>query len=116
MSESTRETSEVALGPCLVTGGGGYFGRLLANRLAEMGLRVRALDIARHPSLSDEVEFVEADIRDADAVREAARGCATVFHTAAVIDGVSYASRKRRERVEAINVGGTQNVLEACRA
>lgn len=109
MSDATR------LGPVLVTGGGGYFGRLLANRLAHAGLDVRALDIFKHPRLDRRVEFVEADIRDADAVREACEGRATVFHTAAVIDGVTLASKARRARVRAINVDGTRHVLDACR-
>jgi len=104
------------LGPCLVTGGGGYFGRLLANRLAELGLPVRALDLSRHMALDSRVEFIEADVRDEAAVSKAAQDCRSVFHTAAIIDGVTLASKRRRAHVNAINVGGTQNVLRAARA
>ena len=104
------------LGPCLVTGGGGYFGRLLANTLVEMGRPVRVLDLSRHPQLSSEVEFIEADVRDAAALDDAARGRITVFHTAAVIDGVTLAPKRRRALIEAINLGGTENVLRAARA
>ncbi|NOY93795.1 MAG: NAD-dependent epimerase/dehydratase family protein [Deltaproteobacteria bacterium] len=112
-----RDPAQVEkLGACLVTGGGGYFGRLLANRLLELGLEVRVLDVSRHPKLCADVEFVHADVRDAAAVERATRGCRCVFHTAAIIDGVTYASSKRRARIDSINVGGTENVLNAARA
>lgn len=117
-SEARSSSPELSttLGTCLVTGGGGYFGRLLANRLLAGGCTVRVLDIRRAPGLDERAEFVQADIRDRAAVRRACEDVHTVFHTAAIIDGVTLATRAGRARSHGINVGGTQNVLDACRA
>ena len=62
----------------------------------------------------DEVELVEADLRDAEAVDAAVAGCDSVFHLAAqTIVGVARDSPL--ETLE-VNVRGAWNVFEACRA
>ena len=58
----------------LVTGGTGFLGAHLANALAEAGYEVRTLDV-NPPERPGAHEFVRADVRDAEAVRAAARGC-----------------------------------------
>lgn len=76
----------------LVTGGAGYIGSVLVRLLLEAGYRVRVLDNLRFGGeallgiLDDEgFEFVKADIRDADAVREAMDGCHAVVQLAAIV-------------------------------
>lgn len=101
----------------LVTGGAGWLGTNLLNRLVADGHSVRALVLpsealgvrARHGSA---VEVFEGDVRDQAAVARWADGAAdpVVVHLAGVIH-----PRKMAD-FETINVGGTRNVLEAALA
>ena len=99
---------------CLVVGGAGFLGKALVRALLARGCRVRALDRAPRPGGDDRLEVITADIRDVDAVRRAAAGCATVFHTAAVINLLGVCDRATRQEVFDINLGGTVNVVRAC--
>jgi dTDP-L-rhamnose 4-epimerase len=76
----------------LITGGAGFIGSHLADELLAAGYSVRALDSlveqvhgdSKRPEyLSDEVELIVGDVRDADAVRGALEGVEAVFHFAA---------------------------------
>lgn len=99
----------------LVTGGTGCIGSNLAAMLVERGCSVRLLRRERSDlrGISGiDVEHCIGDIRDAEAVRRAMRGCDTVFHTAAV---VSFARRNARMQHD-VNVLGTRTVVEACLA
>lgn len=82
-----------------------------APRLADVGGERRSgLDLL---GIRDEVELVEADLRDAEAVARAVDGAGSVFHLAAqTIVGV--ARRSPLETFE-VNVQGAWNVFEACR-
>ena len=107
------------LGRVLVTGGSGFVGANLVSALLERGHTVRSFDRApsplpQHPDL----EVLEGDICDSDAVAAAVDGVDTVFHTAAVIEllGGASASDKYRQRSFAVNVGGTENLLRAAQA
>jgi hypothetical protein len=104
----------------LLTGGAGFIGSTLARRLVEDN-EVIALDnlhrdamsgseLAEHPNLT----FTEADVLDADAVREAAAGATHIVHLAAIagVDTV----RESPVRTMRVNVIGTYNVLEAALA
>ncbi|HVU11655.1 MAG TPA: SDR family NAD(P)-dependent oxidoreductase [Phototrophicaceae bacterium] len=93
----------------LVTGATGFLGGALALRLARDGMRVRAL--ARSPQKAAflreaNIEIVEGDILDAEAMQHAAQSCQIVFHVAAGF-GSDY------EKQHQVNVGGTRNVLQA---
>jgi dTDP-L-rhamnose 4-epimerase len=76
----------------LITGGAGFIGSHLADELLAAGYSVRALDSLveqvhddsnRPEYLSDEVELIVGDVRDASAVRGALEGVDAVFHFAA---------------------------------
>jgi dTDP-L-rhamnose 4-epimerase len=76
----------------LVTGGAGFIGRHLCAELLSQGYRVRIIDSlidqvhgASHSPFSGDIEFVTADIRDADAVAGALKGVDGVFHLAAEV-------------------------------
>jgi UDP-glucose 4-epimerase len=80
----------VASSNCLVTGGAGFIGSHLAERLLREGHRVRVVDnlstgdernVAR---LGGEVEFVRGDLRDPETCRRACRGVELLFHLAAL--------------------------------
>lgn len=100
----------------LVTGGAGFIGGHLVNRLASMGAgAIRVVDnlhrgYSRH-SLPSAVEFLNMDIRDSSAVADAMRGSEIVFHLAAqsnVMGAVADADYSF-----STNVVGTYNVLKA---
>jgi dihydroflavonol-4-reductase len=73
-------------GKALVTGAGGFVGSAVARLLVERGFSVRALVRGTSPQqhLADlDVEIVNGDLRDADAVRCAMSGARWLFHVAA---------------------------------
>ncbi len=95
----------------IVTGGAGFIGSHLVERLVRAGHRVRVVERpgADTSHLPPQVEIVRADIRDRDAVRSALRGGQIVFHLAA---NPNLWARDRRE-FEAVNHRGTRHVLDA---
>jgi sterol-4alpha-carboxylate 3-dehydrogenase (decarboxylating) len=88
--------------------GGGMLGTAIVRALQENGQRVRVFD--RIPFNGRDAESVTGDIRDAEALRAACAGVETVIHTVAA---VSQAIRPI-PAMHAINVVGTQNVIDAC--
>jgi len=103
----------------LITGGAGFIGSHLADRLLAHGHDVRALDNLdpqvhgageRPDYLDDAVELVVGDVRDHDAVRDALDGVDTVVHFAAAV-GVGQ-SMYEIERYTSINAIGAAVVLE----
>jgi len=106
-------------GRALVTGGAGFIGSHLVERLVAEGVRVRVLDdlsTGREDNLAavrDRVELVRGDLRDPDAVAGAVEGVAWVFHQGAVASVP--ASIEDPLDTDAVNVRGTLHVLEAAR-
>ncbi len=92
----------------LITGGSGYFGCVLRDRLCATGAAVRILDIADVDERPADVELVRADIRDFDAVLAACRDIDVVYHNVAQVP-----LAKDRELFRSVNVGGTENLLRA---
>jgi nucleoside-diphosphate-sugar epimerase len=74
----------------LVTGGAGFIGAHLVERLIALGHRVRVVDnlstgkIENLASVMGDIEFLRGDLRDATVCRRAVRSAAVVFHLAAV--------------------------------
>ena len=93
----------------LVTGGAGYFGELLTQKLLKRGDAVRALDINPPVDADPAVEVMQADIRDVDAVLSACEAIDVVFHNAAQV-----AMAKNKGLCWSVNRDGTRNLLEAC--
>ncbi len=95
----------------LVTGGTGFLGRRLVERLLAQGRRVTVLGRTPAPDLvARGVTFVQASLDDAPAVTAACAGVTTVFHTAARV-GVW----GRYDDFYRTNVLGTRALLEGCR-
>jgi len=105
----------------VVTGGGGFIGSHLVDRLVAEGRRVRVLDnfaVGHKANLQQHqheprLEVVEADIADTAAVANACDGADRVFHLAARADVVP--SIQFPEAYFHANVAGTFAVLEAAR-
>lgn len=96
----------------LVTGGGGFLGKAIVQRLLLRGDDVTVLGRRAQPDLAAQgVRVVQGDVADAVAVQTAVRGQDGVFHTAARVG-----SWGRAEEFERTNVGGTTHVVAACRA
>src|SRR5918997_1687544 len=93
----------------LITGGSGYFGTLLAASALARGDRVRTFDI-NPPTGNADVEFVQGDVRDPDAVAGACQGVDVVLHNVAQVP-----LAKDRALFDSVNVGGTANLLVAAR-
>ena len=104
----------------LVTGGEGFIGSTLVERLVREGAEVRALvhynPFGRtgwlDPEVHREVEVLQGDVRDGERVFDAVDGCDVVFHLAALI-GIPY-SYIAPESYLQVNVTGTHNVARAC--
>lgn len=102
-------------GKTLVTGGSGHFGANLLRRLLDEGHELRALvqPGANNRALDGlELERFDGDVRDADRMSEACRGCGQVFHAAAKVSTRAPTPAQEREIFE-INVLGTRNLVQA---
>lgn len=119
MSNSNRAESFV-----LLTGGAGFIGSNLAKRLLSEGKRVVLFDNLSRPGIvrnvdwlrrahGDAVELRVADVRDAEAVRNAVEGAEAVFHLAAQVAVTSSIADPAYDFE--VNARGTVNVLEAVR-
>jgi CDP-paratose 2-epimerase len=113
-----------ARGGALITGGAGFIGTNIADRLASDGVPVTVLDSLTRPGVEENLRWLKrkhgsgvrvelGDVRDVFAVRRAMERCDRVFHLAAQV-AVTTSLERPREDLD-INVQGTINVLEEAR-
>lgn len=99
----------------LVTGANGFLGSWLCRNLIDQGSQVCAL-VRKNSDLSElrglKIDYRTGDVTDLHSLLDASQGIDTVFHLAGLI---AY-KKSQRDAMERVNVGGTENVLEACRA
>ena len=103
----------------LVTGGGGFIGSNLVDRLLHDGYTVRVLDnfaTGRRENLEaslDAIELIEGDLQSYERVHNAIRDCELVFHLGALPS----VPRSIQDPLtsNAVNITGTLNVLLAAR-
>jgi CDP-paratose 2-epimerase len=110
-------------GRVLVTGGAGFVGTNVVDRLLTGGHEVVVLDDLSRPGVEQNLAFlqaghpsptfIEGDIRDAETVRRALRGCAHVFHFAAQVAVTTSVVEPRADF--GVNLAGTLNLLEEVR-
>ncbi len=102
----------------VVTGGAGFIGSWLAETLAE-GNEVNVLDnlsagkIENLQHIRNKIRVIRGDVRNAETVAASLKGTDVVFHEAANVQ--IQASIEDPIMDSDINIGGTLNVLEACR-
>ena len=108
----------------LVTGAGGFIASHLVEHLVREGAQVRGFvrynsrnDLGMlkwlAPEILSQVEIMQGDLRDNEAVRNAVRGVDTAFHLGALI-AIPYSYVNPREVID-VNIMGTFNVLMAAR-
>ncbi|CAB1076066.1 UDP-glucose 4-epimerase (EC [Olavius algarvensis Delta 1 endosymbiont] len=103
----------------LVTGGAGFIGSHLVEALAAGGCEVAVVDnlsagrIVNLAPVKSQISFYENDIRQLDALEQAAAGCDIIFHLAAVVA----VQQTIDDPIDStmVNDIGTLNVLEAAR-
>jgi nucleoside-diphosphate-sugar epimerase len=103
----------------LITGGAGFIGSNIADRLLEQGHTVRVIDnflTGKRENLSKALnagrfELIEGDIRNLDTVRKACEGIDFVLHEAAIPS----VPRSIDDPISTneVNINGTLNVLKA---
>ncbi|XP_040279454.1 3 beta-hydroxysteroid dehydrogenase type 7-like [Bufo bufo] len=105
----------------LVTGGCGFLGECIVKLLLkeEYVKEVKIFDLNETEAIrnletaSTTVTLIKGDITDFDQISSAVKGVDVVIHTAALVDSLNIFPLKK---LEAINVGGTENVINACLA
>jgi UDP-glucose 4-epimerase len=98
----------------LVTGGAGFIGSHVVDRLSAAGHRPRIFDLRRSPwHAPGRVDTRLGDLADLAALQRAMAGCHAVMHLAAAAD--VDAVRDDPLEAERRNARGTLNVLEAAR-
>ena len=100
----------------LVTGGRGFIGARLVVELLARGTDVCVLDDGSRggAALPGDVEALDRDVRNADAVRAACRGVDAVVHLAAVQGTRTF--YEIPDTVLDVNLRGVLNVAQACAA
>lgn len=104
---------------CLVTGGAGFIGSHIVERLVGLGHHVRILDnlatgnLQNLQAVRDKVEFIQADVADPEVCRRAVQDMQWVFHEAAAVS-VPF-SVEHPDVTHRVNVDGTFYLLEAAR-
>jgi len=102
----------------LVTGGAGYIGSHLVDRLVHLGHEVAVIDdlstgnLTNLTAVRSDIQFVEATILDADITDTLVAGADIVFHLAAAVGVGHIIEQPLRSLV--INTKGAENVIAAC--
>ena len=93
----------------LITGGNGFIGRALTDKLLQKGFNVRIVTrrIPKEQPANPSVTLVKADYNDVESLKSAMHGCVGIFHLAAAIFGFN------RNDFEQANVTATHNVVTA---
>jgi len=98
----------------LVTGGTGFIGSRLVHRLASDADEIRVLvrkssDLTSLEGVLDRITLVYGDVTNRQSLDSAMAGIDQVYHSA----GLTYMGDKRNPLLQAINVEGTKNILDA---
>ena len=96
----------------LVTGGSGFIGSHVVDKLRDKGVKVRVYD-GIMPTYREDIEYYQGSILDRNTLGFAMNGIDAVMHLAAIADVKDVFGEPLKS--EAINVRGAINVLEAAR-
>jgi CDP-paratose 2-epimerase len=121
---ATRRRSSGGEQRVLITGGAGFIGTNVADRLLTDGQAVTIYDNLSRRGVDQNVEWLQAkhggqvklqvaDVRDQESLKAAVRSAKKVFHFAAQVAVTTSISKPRHDYE--VNIGGTLNLLEAIR-
>ena len=96
----------------LVTGGAGFIGSHVVDKLRDKGIEARVYDMVM-PTYRKDIEYYQGSLLDLDALRMALNGIDVILHLGAVADVKDVYQEPHYS--ESVNVRGTANVLEAAR-
>ncbi len=96
----------------LVTGGSGFIGSHVVDKLRDRGVQVRVFDMVM-PTFRSDIEFYHGSLLDLEALKMAMSGVDVAYHLAAIADVKDVYEDPHYS--ESINVRGTINLLEAAR-
>ena len=105
--------------PVLITGGCGFIGSHIAEKLVSCGAHVSIMDdlstgtVANIKSIKNKIRFIQASVTDKASCLKATHGQHSIFHLAALISVAESVSNP--SLCHEINVNGTCNILEAAR-
>lgn len=95
----------------LVTGGSGYFGSLLIDKLLRQGYGVVNFDLNPPEEKHEKVKFIQGDIRNLSQIKQASQGVDIVFHNVAQVP-----LAKNKHLFNSVNIDGTRNLLKAAKS
>ena len=99
----------------LVTGGAGYIGSVLVNKLIDAGHQVNVIDDLSNgfvENVGENANFINGSILDDDKLNQALDGVEAVFHLAAKIRVEE--GEKQPELYKKVNIDGTLNLINKC--
>ena len=99
----------------LVTGGAGYIGSVLVNKLIDSGHQVKVIDDLSNgfkQNIDENADFIEGSILDNDKLNQALDGVEVVFHLAAKIRVEE--GEREPELYKKVNIEGTLNLINKC--
>ena len=99
----------------LVTGGAGYIGSVLVNKLIDSGHQVKVIDDLSNgfkQNIDENADFIEGSILDNDKLNQALDDVEVVFHLAAKIRVEE--GQREPELYKKVNIEGTLNLINKC--
>jgi UDP-glucose 4-epimerase len=99
----------------LVTGGAGYIGSVLVNKLIASGHQVKVIDDLSNgfkENIDENADFIQGSILDNDKLNQALDGVEVVFHLAAKIRVEE--GEREPELYKKVNIDGTLNLINKC--
>ena len=99
----------------LVTGGAGYIGSVLVNKLIEQGHQVNVIDDLSNgfrENIDRRAKFTQGSILDKDNLNQALEGVEVVYHLAAKIRVEE--GEAKPELYKKVNIEGTLDLIKAC--
>ena len=99
----------------LVTGGAGYIGSVLVNKLITSGHQVKVIDDLSNgfkENIDENADFIQGSILDNDKLNQALDGVEVVFHLAAKIRVEE--GEREPELYKKVNIDGTLNLINKC--
>lgn len=102
-----------------ITGGAGFIGSRLAEKLTQKGHKIIVYDnfssgdVKNLSKIKNKIKIVKGDITDFKKLKQAMKGVDCVYHHAAMVSVAQ--SMEEPAKTHKINIEGTNNVLEAAR-